>query len=67
MRDQVLESVSSTFLGVVEQLTFMFGEPAHKAALLEADGEYVLAELAFTGDVTGKLSLAVFKAMGGKF
>lgn len=59
MREQVLESVSATFLEVVEQLTFMFGEPAHKAALLDADGDYVLAQLSFTGDVVGTLSLAV--------
>lgn len=59
MREQVIASVSSTFLAVVEQLTFMFGEPAHKAAILEADGEYVLAQLSFTGDVQGVLSLAV--------
>lgn len=59
MRDQVQQSVGATFLEVVEQLTFMFGEPAPKASLLDADGDYVLAELSFTGDVTGTLSLAV--------
>ena len=59
MRNQVLESVSATFLEVVEQLTFMFGEPAPKAGVLDCDGEYVLAQLTFTGDVKGTLSLAV--------
>ncbi|MBK7189183.1 MAG: chemotaxis protein CheX [bacterium] len=59
MRDDVLTSVSATFLEVVEQLTFMFGEPAAKSGVLDADGDYVLAQLDFTGDVTGRLSLAV--------
>jgi CheY-specific phosphatase CheX len=59
MREAIMESVSATFLEVVEQLTFMFGEPTHKSALLDADGDYVLAQISFTGDVTGTLSLAV--------
>lgn len=59
MREQILSTVSATFLEVVEQLTFMFGEPTHKSALLDADGDYVLAQLSFTGDVAGTLSLAV--------
>lgn len=59
MREQVLATVSSTFLEVVEQLTFMFGEPTRKSALRDADGDYVLAQISFTGDVAGTLSLAV--------
>lgn len=59
MRDQLVEAVSTTFLTVVEQLTFMFGEPADKAGVLAADDEYVLASVDFTGAVNGKLSLAV--------
>lgn len=59
MREQILTTVSATFLEVVEQLTFMFGEPTHKSALLDVDGDYVLAQLSFTGDVAGTLSLAV--------
>ncbi len=59
MRDQVVESVSATFLGVVEQLTFMFGEPASKSGVLATDDDYVVAHLDFTGDAKGWLSLAV--------
>lgn len=59
MREQVVESVSATFLGIVEQLTFMFGEPAAKSTVLAADDDYVVAHLDFTGDVKGWLSLAV--------
>lgn len=59
MRDQIVESVSATFLQVVEQLTFMFGEPADKGDILDADGDYILAQMAFTGDVNGTLSIAV--------
>lgn len=62
MREQILETVSATFLEVVEQLAFMFGEPTHKSALLDADGDYVLAQISFTGDVAGTLSLAVPRA-----
>lgn len=59
MREQVLATVSATFLEVVEQLTFMFGEPTSKSALLDANGDYVLAQISFTGDIAGTLSLAV--------
>jgi CheY-specific phosphatase CheX len=59
MRDQIVESVSATFLQVVEQLTFMFGEPADKGDILDADGDYILAQMGFTGDVNGTLSIAV--------
>jgi CheY-specific phosphatase CheX len=59
MREQLVQSVSATFLGVVEQLTFMFGEPASKTNVLAADDDYVVAHLDFTGDVNGRLSLAV--------
>jgi len=56
-RSQLLETVSATFLQVVEQLTFMFGEPTDKSAILDDDVEHVVAGLAFTGDVNGRLSL----------
>ncbi len=59
MRDQIVEAVSGTFLQVVEQLTFMFGEPADKGDIVDVDGEYILAQLSFTGDLCGTLSLAV--------
>ncbi len=59
MREQVVTSVSATFLQVVEQLTFMFGEAADKGDILDVDCDYILAQMAFTGDVNGTLSLAV--------
>ncbi len=56
-RAQLMETVSATFLHVVEQLTFMFGEPTDKSVILEDDVEHVVASLPFTGDVCGTLSL----------
>ena len=54
-----MEAVSATFLTIVEQLTFMFGEPSDKSAVLEDDVDYIVAQMDFTGDVKGTLSLAV--------
>lgn len=59
MQTNTHEKVSRTFLDIVEQLTFMFGEPILKAEL-DTDGtDFVLAAMKFEGDVTGELSVAV--------
>lgn len=53
------ETINATFLDVVEQLTFMFGEPEDKTEL-ELDGEtFTQATMEFDGDVVGTLSVTV--------
>jgi hypothetical protein len=59
MQTSTQEKLSKTFLGVVEQLTFMFGEPVPKAEF-EADGTaFNRAAMRFSGDVVGELVVAV--------
>ena len=59
MQTSTREQLSKTFLGVVEQLTFMFGEWVPKADL-EADGAtFNRATMRFTGDIVGEISVAV--------
>ena len=53
------ETVNATFLDVVEQLTFMFGEPVDKLQLDTEMVEFTLARMSFTGDLDGALSVAV--------
>ena len=53
------ETVNSTFLEVVEQLTFMFGEPEDKNELDTENVEFTLAKMSFVGDLPGILSVAV--------
>ncbi len=53
------EKVNKTFLDVVEQLTFMFGEPEDKNELDTEDVEFTLARMSFIGDLPGTLSVAV--------
>lgn len=53
------DQLGRTFLGIVEQLTFMFGEPTPKEEL-DAEGiSFLTAAMKFTGDMTGELALAV--------
>lgn len=59
MQNNTQELVSSTFLTVVEQLTFMFGEPTDKAEL-DLDGcALTQASMSFEGDLVGSLAVAV--------
>jgi CheY-specific phosphatase CheX len=59
MQSSTQEQLSSTFLEVVEQLTFMFGEVTPKDEL-EAEGtEFMAAAMKFHGDLEGELTVAV--------
>ena len=59
MQTDTQDKLSKTFLDVVEQLTFMFGEPLPKSEL-DVDGvPFILAAMKFEGDVQGELSVAV--------
>lgn len=59
MQSSTQTKLSGTFLEVVEQLTFMFGEEVPKSEL-EVDGmDFMLASMDFSGDMNGTLSVAV--------
>jgi len=53
------DSIGTTFLEVVEKLTFMFGEELPKADLPEPEGDYSVARIQFDGAVAGAVSLVV--------
>ncbi len=53
------DRVQSTFLEVVEKLTFMFGESVTSAELPSTAGEYSEAWLTFEGAVKGRLAIIV--------
>ena len=53
------DKINSTFLDVVEQLTFMFGEPEDKNELDTEAVEFTLAQMSFIGDLPGTLSVVV--------
>ena len=59
MQNEVQEQVCSTFMEVVEKLTFMFGEVVPKDEVESPDTAFTLASMSFTGDVVGLLSVAV--------
>ncbi len=59
MQTSTQEQLNRTFLEVVEQLTFMFGEPEGKDQL-EVDGiDFMTAAMSFQGDLNGELTIAV--------
>ncbi len=60
------ETVTATFLGVVEQLTFMFGEPVDKDDLDTEQVDFTLARMSFLGDIAGSLAVAVPTAITGE-
>jgi len=59
MSDQTREAVETTFMEVVEKLTFMFGEHAEKADVAPGTEPWAEARMAFSGDVTGSLAVIV--------
>jgi CheY-specific phosphatase CheX len=59
MSDDRQQAVTTTFLDVVEKLTFMFGEPVVVEELDRGDEEWVEARMAFTGEVNGSLAVIV--------
>ena len=59
MQNEVQSQVCSTFMEVVEKLTFMFGEVVDKSEVDSPGMPFTLASMSFTGDVNGLLSVAV--------
>ncbi len=59
MQNEVQDQVCSTFMEVVEKLTFMFGEVIAKDEVDAIGTPYTLASMSFGGDVKGLLSVAV--------
>ena len=59
MQNEVQSQVCSTFMEVVEKLTFMFGEVVDKSEVDSPGTPFTLASMSFTGDVKGMLSVAV--------
>lgn len=59
MLDMQYDIVSSTFLSVVEQLTFMFGEPIEKSEMKVVGMPFTLARISFVGDLEGTVSAVV--------
>jgi len=59
MSDYSVKTLSATFLDIVEQLTFMFGDPEEKEDLdLELE-DFTQASMTFTGDMVGSLTVVV--------
>lgn len=59
MQTSTMQQIGHTFLEVVEQLTFMFGEPTPKDDL-DAEGvEFLQATMSFEGDLKGRILVAV--------
>ena len=56
---QTPSSVESTFINVVEQLTFMFGEETDCSEIEVAPEPWVEARIGFTGDIAGTLAVVV--------
>lgn len=57
------DTVNATFLDVVEQLTFMFGDPEDKNTLDTEAVEFTRGRMSFVGDLAGTLTLAVPSAI----
>ena len=59
MQNEVQDQVCSTFMEVVEKLTFMFGEVVDKDEVDSPGTPFTFASMSFSGDVKGLLSVAV--------
>lgn len=59
MQSNTQELLCSTFMEVVEHLTFMFGEVVAKDELASPEIDFTLASMGFKGDLKGELSVAV--------
>jgi len=59
MVDTRTDAVESTFLEVVEKLTFMFGEQAARDEIDPASESWVEARMQFTGGQSGSLAVIV--------
>ena len=56
---QVQAKIESTFIKVVEQLTFMFGEETDCSEIEITPEPWVEARIDFTGDIAGTLAIIV--------
>ena len=59
MQSNTLDKLGTTFLEVVEQLTFMFGEQVPKDELDSEGVAFMKAAMTFDGDLKGSLVVAV--------
>ena len=59
MQSNVQDQLCSTFMDVVEKLTFMFGEVVPKEEVDSPETPFTLAAMSFTGAVVGTLEVAV--------
>lgn len=59
METSIRDQLSTTFLEVVEQLTFMFGELTPKADLDAEGRQFMQAAMKFHGAIEGELTVAV--------
>jgi chemotaxis protein CheY-P-specific phosphatase CheC len=63
MADDRLETVETTFLDVVEKLTFMFGEQAEKDEIEVGEEPWIEARMRFTGGQEGSLAVIVPRSL----
>jgi CheY-specific phosphatase CheX len=59
MSEDRQQALASTFLSVVEKLTFMFGEPVEMDELELSPEPWVEARMVFQGEVQGSLAVIV--------
>jgi len=59
METKLEQTVSATFCRVLEQLAFMFAEPAGRDAFASQEGEWLILSIGFSGPLVGALQLVV--------
>ena len=59
MTERTQEAVATTFVDVVEKLTFMFGEHVDMADIAPGTEPWTEARMGFRGDLTGSLAVIV--------
>lgn len=59
MNSDKRDTLCTTFLEVVEHLTFMFGEIVAKQEMPLGGRDFTLARMSFAGDLAGRLAVAV--------
>lgn len=63
MDDAMSETIGKVFCEVLEKQAFMFADPAAPEDFDGAEGEYLSASMGFRGEIEGRISLAVPKAL----
>ena len=64
MSDNYSDIVSDVFCNVIEELAFMFGDPAEAEDMMPADDAFWQAEMDFSGDNDGCILLLIPREMG---